>query len=93
MEMKDMMALWLAEVERLYNKSGERTPQEQFFLDLTLEFDRARNAGAPGDYLNWLLTQIELYLSGHPDQAMANVIAAAGKAKRKAFGKEARGSA
>jgi len=93
MEMEVMMAMWFAEMERLYNKVGERTLTEQFFLELTLEFDDALNAGAPGEHLSWLLTQIDLYLSGQPDQAMANVFTAAGKAERKAAGKESRGNA
>ncbi len=96
MEMEVMMPMWLDEVRRIHdkhNKAQECTPTEEFFIGLTLEFERARNAGSPAEYLNWLLTQIDVYLSGQPDQAMANVIAAAGKAERKAFGTEARGSA
>ena len=46
MEMEVMMAMWFAEMERLYNKVGERTLTEQFFVELTLEFDDALNAGA-----------------------------------------------
>lgn len=96
MEMEVMMALWLSEMDRLRSKNKEHeelAPTEEFFVGLTIEFERARKAGSPIDYLNWLLTQIDVYLSGQPDQAMANVIAAAGKAERKAFGTEARGSA
>jgi len=81
MEIEVMMAMWYAEMERLYNKVGKRTLTEQFFLELTLEFDDAHNAGAPGEHLSWLLTQIELYLSGQPDQAMANVVAAAARGR------------
>lgn len=88
-----MMALWFAEVRRLHNKDVAHTPMEEFFLDLTIEFDRARNAGAPDDYLNWLLAQIDLYLSGNQDQAMANVLTAAGKAASKAVGNEVRWNA
>ena len=79
MEMKVMMPMWLAEVRRIHNKGAQYTPTEEFFIELTLEFDRARNAGAPGDHLNWLLTQIDLYLSGCQDQAMANVLTAAAR--------------
>jgi len=70
--MKVMMPMWLAEMRRIHNKGAEYTPTEEFFIELTREFDRARNAGAPGDHLNWLLTQIDLYLSGCQEQAMAN---------------------
>jgi len=93
MEMEVMMATWLAEMERLHEKVGERTLTEQFFVELTLEIDDVHNAGAPGEHLGWLLTQMELYLSGQPDQAMANVLTAVGKAQCKAVGKEARGNA
>ena len=92
MEMKVMMPMWLAEMRRIHNKGAECTPTEEFFIGLTLEFERARNTGAPDDYLNWLLTQIELYLSGHPDQAMANVVAAGCEAA-KTVGIEMRGNA
>ena len=81
MEMKVMMPMWLAEMRRIHNKGAAYTPTEEFFIELTCEFDRARNAGAPGDHLNWLLTQIDLYLSGCQDQAMANVLTAAARAR------------
>jgi hypothetical protein len=81
MEMKVMMPMWLAEMRRIHNKGGEYTPTEEFFIELTLEFDRARNGGAPGDRLNWLLTQIDLYLSGRQEQAMANVLTAAARGR------------
>ena len=82
MEMKVMMPMWLAEMRRIHNKGAEyTTPTEEFFLELTREFDRARNAGAPGDHLNWLLTQIDLYLSGCQDQAMGNVLTAAARGR------------
>ena len=79
MEMKVMMPMWLAEVRRIHNKGAQYTVTEEFFIELTCEFDRARNPGAPGDHLNWLLTQIDLYLSGCQDQAMANVLTAAAR--------------
>ena len=95
MEMEVMMALWFCEMDRLRNKNKEHeelAATEEFFIGLTLEFERARNAGSPAEYLNWLLTQIELYLSGQPDQAMANVVAAGCEAA-KIFGIEMRGNA
>lgn len=95
MEMEVMMALWLSEMDRLHNKNKEHeelAATEEFFVGLTIEFERARNARSPTEYLNWLLTQIELYLSGQPDQAVANVLAAGCKAA-KAFGIEMRSKA
>jgi hypothetical protein len=93
MEMDVMMAMWVAEMERLHKKVGERTLTEQFFVELTLEIDDVHNAGDRREYRSWLLTQMELYLSGQPDQAMANVLTAAGKAERKAAGGRATGNA
>lgn len=80
MEMEPTMAMWLAETNRIKQKE-ERTVREEFFLALTLEFYRAEEARAPKKYLCWLLTQVELYLSGDQDQAMANVLTAAAKRK------------
>jgi len=95
MKMEVMMALWLSEMDRIRNKNKqgeELAPTEDFFVGLTLEFERARNAGSPTEYLDWLLTQIDLYLNGQPDQAMANVIAAGCEAA-KVLGIEMRGNA
>ena len=72
--------MWLAETNRIKEKE-ERTEKEDFFLALTLEFYRAEKARASKKYLCWLLIQVELYLSGDQDQAMANVLTAAAKRK------------
>jgi len=77
MEIEIVMALWLAEIKWIHRKNEELAVSEEFFLNLTLEFDRAQKLTSAEPYLGWLLTQIELYLSGDPDRAMSNVLAVA----------------
>ena len=79
MEMSEMMAAWLAEVDRIQCKKEPLTLVEEFFINLTLEFDWTRNHQPHNvHYLNFLLETVDRYISGMPDEAMANFLSLPG---------------